>query len=146
MKRDTAREIAVQLLFANKFNDIQIEDFLTDSNFASMMEYNDLYSEEIDDKSKSYIQAVINTYRDNSARINELISKNSNNWDIKRLSGTALACLKCALAEMLFFDDIPNSATINSVINIAKKYDDAKTVSFINGVLGSVDKTLPKNE
>ena len=33
--------------------------------------------------------------------------------------------------------DIPASASINEAVEMAKKYDEPETVSFINGILGS---------
>ena len=33
--------------------------------------------------------------------------------------------------------DIPNAVAINEAVEIAKKYEDEKVVSFMNGILGS---------
>ena len=35
-------------------------------------------------------------------------------------------------------DDIPSSTAINEAIELAKGYDEPETVSFINGILGSI--------
>ncbi|MCR4607985.1 MAG: transcription antitermination factor NusB, partial [Oscillospiraceae bacterium] len=56
----------------------------------------------------------------------------------------ALAVMRCAVCEMLYFDDIPPSVTINEAVEIAKSFDSPETVSFINGLLGSVNKALSK--
>ena len=39
--------------------------------------------------------------------------------------------------EMLYMPEIPNAAAINEAVEIAKKYEDEKVVSFMNGILGS---------
>ena len=140
MKRDTAREIAIQLIFSDRFNDIDIDNFLSADNLSFMAEDCDLYEESLDSKSSEYIRTIIGKYRENSERINELISQNSNGWSIKRISGTALAVLKCAVTEILYMEDIPIAASINSAVEIDKKYDEPDVVSFVNGVLGSIVK------
>ena len=38
--------------------------------------------------------------------------------------------------------DIPEGVSINEALELAKKYDEPETVSFINGILG----TFVKNE
>ena len=40
----------------------------------------------------------------------------------------------CALPIL---PDIPNAAAINEAVEIAKKYEPADVVSFLNGILGS---------
>ena len=55
---------------------------------------------------------------------------------MKRISGTALAVLRVAIAEILYREDVSLATAINSAVEIDKKYDDADTVAFVNGVLG----------
>ena len=57
-------------------------------------------------------------------------------WKIERISKTALAVLRCALCEILYMEDIPDSAAINEAVELAKGYDEPDTVAFVNGVLG----------
>ena len=40
------------------------------------------------------------------------------------------------MCEILYLPDVPEAAAINEAVELAKKYEDAETVSFINGVLG----------
>ena len=53
-----------------------------------------------------------------------------------RISKTALAVLRCALCEIIYMDDIPDSAAINEAVELDKGYDEPDTVAFVNGVLG----------
>ena len=54
--------------------------------------------------------------------------------------------------EILYMPDIPAAASINDAVEIAKKYEDEKVVSFINGILGTFvrtefpDQSAPKPE
>ena len=36
--------------------------------------------------------------------------------------------------------DVPDAAAINEAVELAKKYEDADTVAFINGVLGAFQR------
>jgi len=45
--------------------------------------------------------------------------------------------MKLAMFEILYMPDIPDSASINEAVELAKRYEPPETVSFINGILGS---------
>ena len=73
---------------------------------------------------------------EHSTELDGYIQKYSNGWKPERISKTARAALRCALCEILYMDDAPERAAINEAVELAKSYDDAETVSFVNGVLG----------
>ena len=57
----------------------------------------------------------------------------------------AASILRTAMYEVLYMQDIPNAAALNEAVEIAKKYEDDKTVSFLNGILGTFSRTeLPE--
>lgn len=136
MKRNTAREIAVQIIFGEKFDSFPVDEFLNDENRSMLSLDCDLYSENLG-KQKDYIRSVVCAYSDHAEEIDGYIKQFSSGWDIRRISGTALAVLRCAIAEILYIEDVPTAVAINSAVEIDKKYDDSETVSFVNGVLGS---------
>ena len=68
------------------------------------------------------------------------IEKYSKGWKVSRISRTALAVLRCALCEILYFEDVPASAAINEAVELDKGYDESDTVAFVNGVLGGFMK------
>ena len=43
--------------------------------------------------------------------------------------------------EVLYMPDVPNKAAINEAVELAKKYEEPSTVPFINGVLGSFERS-----
>lgn len=144
MKRDSAREIAVQIVYGAALTDRDFseftEDFLRDEHLASLMtedELAELYGDKMDSQ-REYLNAVISAVAENISEIDSQIEKNSRGWSLSRISGTALAVLRVCTAEILYLDDVPDAAAINSAVEIAKGYDDEQTVSFINGVLGAI--------
>jgi N utilization substance protein B len=50
--------------------------------------------------------------------------------------------MQAALAEVMTFDDVPLSVTLNEYVEIAKHYSTAKSGSFVNGLLDSITKKL----
>ena len=57
----------------------------------------------------------------------------------------AAAIMRTAMYEVLYMPDIPNAAAINEAVEIAKKYESAEVVSFVNGILGTFVRTEFEN-
>ena len=143
MTRDTAREMAVQLIFGLDHCDADREAFLdtffSEEHFSSLKTENEeLYIEYPSGKMLAYIQRIVFGVFDNLEEIDGLIQRYSSvSWDIARISGTALAVLRVAVFEILYLEDVPVASAINSAVEIDKKYDTADTVAFVNGCLGA---------
>ena len=140
MKRTTAREIAVQLGFyaaqsEKPVKDI-IDEFFDKEYYETLANEDELFAEYPDKWSMDYITRLATTMDDYRIQIDKYIEKYAKGWKINRISKTAMAVLRCAVCEVLYMDDIPNSAAINEAVELAKGYDEAEKVSFINGVLG----------
>jgi len=48
--------------------------------------------------------------------------------------------LRCAMCEILYVPDVPTASAIDEAVELAKKYEPAETVAFLNGVLGGFVK------
>ena len=57
------------------------------------------------------------------------------NWDSDRIAQVDQVILKTAIAELLYFQNIPTKVTLNEYLEIAKDYSTPKSNNFINGVL-----------
>lgn len=68
----------------------------------------------------------------------ELIAKNSPNWETERIAMMDLIILKMALAEAQIFESIPLKVTMNEYIELANYYSTPKSNVFINGLLDSL--------
>ena len=69
--------------------------------------------------------------------LDEYISRYAKNWQFARIPRTAAAIMRVSMYEILYMPNIPNRASINEAVEIAKKYEDPKMVAFLNGILGS---------
>ena len=140
MKRTTAREIAVQLGFYASASDKPvskiIDDFFDEEYFATLASEDELFAEYPEKKQKDYIIRLAENMEAYRIQIDKYIEKYAHGWKVERISKTAIAVLRCAICEVMYMDDIPNSAAINEAVELAKGYDEPETVAFINGVLG----------
>lgn len=146
MKRNDARRIAVCLAYSCDLtqNDTEsvLNQFFSDEHYSSLQEENEIFSVYPDSDQMKYISQVLTVLTEHLYEIDELISRFSETRKVERISKTALAVLRCAISEMLFIDDIPESVSINEAVNISKEFDSPDTVSFINGVLGSISRNI----
>ncbi len=127
MTRRQAREQAFILLFEKSFNnESTVDELLELALELGMYEYDD------------FSNKLIHTTCNNLESIDEYISKNSKGWKINRISKVSLAIIRLALAEILYFDDIPDGVTVNEAVELAKKYSIPEDTSFVNGILGTV--------
>ena len=69
--------------------------------------------------------------------LDQYIAQYAKNWKFARIPLPAAAIMRVAMYEILYRPDIPAAASINDAVEIAKKYEDEKIVSFINGILGA---------
>ena len=127
MTRRQAREQAFILLFEKSFNtEASVDELLELAKELRMLE---------DDE---FVAALVNTTCDNIGAIDEHISANSKGWKINRIPKVTLAIIRMALAEILYFDDVPDGVSVNEAVELAKKYSTPEDASYINGLLGTV--------
>jgi len=62
------------------------------------------------------------------------------NWDKDRLVATDMAIIVTALAEIVYFSDIPVKVSINEYVEISKYFGTAKSSTFVNGILDTLSK------
>ena len=138
MTRTSARQLAVQLSFAERAgSDLAPEDFFDEEYFASLPSEEPLFQELPDEKQRAYICSIVNGVREHTGELDEIIARYSRGWKISRISRTALAVLRCSLYELCYMPEVPTAAAINEAVELSKGYDEPETVSFINGILGS---------
>lgn len=124
--RSQEREQAFIVLFENIFNpDISVAELF------SLAEESEFFEE------TEFSRKLVDTTVDHYAEIDTEIEAYTVGWSIQRITKVALAILRLAICEILYFDDIPASVSINEAVELAKKYAEKKDSSFINGVLGS---------
>ena len=131
MNRSETREAAFKLLYQ-----IEIQKEANNEDIELFFENNNIDSTE----SKEYIIDVISGINNNSKEILQKISKNlKEDWEVERISKVNLAILKLAIYE-IDYKELPYKVVINEVVELAKKYGEEASPSFINGILASIVK------
>ena len=148
MVRNTAREIAIHLSYELSFTDKPVEELLderlTPESFAALAEEDPLYQETPNAKQADYIRRLVRGVADHAPELDGYIAKYAKGWNFARIPLVASAIMRVAMYEVLYMPEIPASAAINAAVDLAKKYDEPKVASFVNGILGSfVRKELP---
>ena len=132
MNRSETRESAFRLLYSFQL--------IKDIDYKEQI---DLYigEENITDKDAvSYIKETVEGVVKNDKDIEDIITQNiKEEWTIARINKVNLTLLKLGIYEMLY-SKLPYKVVINEVVELAKKYGDDNSKSFVNGVLASVVK------
>lgn len=137
MNRSAAREKAFKLLYS-----MEIQHETSTEQADIYIQNNDI----TDEKTKQYILDVVNGVKQNEENIKKLISDNLKaEWQIERISKINIALLKLATYEIIY-KQIPYKVAINEAIELAKKYGEDNSHSFINGILASIVKDNIINE
>lgn len=144
MTRRQAREIAMHLSFETGVNPGAMAEILENmfdrEYYATLAGEADIYSEYPDENQMEYILSLAHGIYEHAAELDYYIEKYAKNWKISRISRVAVAVMRTAMFEVLYMSDVPNAAAISEAVEIAKKYEEKETVSFINGILGSFVK------
>lgn len=131
MTRREAREYAFKLIFEIPFYDHERCEERLGFFFENL-------NDKAGDDDKNYINDAVRACFENIQEIDNAISANLKNWKLERLSKVDLSILRLAATEILFIDSIPDKVSVNEAVNVAKKYGDDNSPSFINGVLANL--------
>lgn len=141
MIRNVAREIAMHLSFELSFTDLTADELLeqriSGPHFEAMAPEYEVYGELPGPSQRAYICKLVKGIAAHSYELDQYIEKYSKGWRFERIPLVAGAIMRLAMYEILYMPEIPNGAAINEAVEIAKKYENADVVRFINGVLGA---------
>ncbi len=83
----------------------------------------------------------------NKAAIDDIIAKNATEWPIEQITIVDRNVLRLGIYEMMFIKDTPARVVINEAVEMAKSFGGGGSAGkFVNGVLGTLYKTLPSEE
>ena len=71
-----------------------------------------------------------------------LLQSHVRNWELSRLALPDRLVVRLAVAELLYFEDIPPKVTLNEALELAKAFSTEKSGAFVNGVLDAIYRAL----
>jgi N utilization substance protein B len=80
------------------------------------------------------------------AELDEVLGRFSRHWRVQRIAKIELAILRLSLYEVLHCRDTPLKVAINEAVELAKRYGDENSRTFINGILDAVAKAVEHGE
>ena len=128
MKRSALREQIFLLLFRVEFNDAE-EMRMQEELFFSGSE------EPIGASDARYIREKYERIVEKLPAIDAEINEKTVGWDTSRMSKVDLTIIRLAVYEILFDDTVPTGVAINEAVELAKRYGQDESSSFVNGVL-----------
>ncbi|MFZ5364676.1 MAG: transcription antitermination factor NusB [Patescibacteria group bacterium] len=133
--RHLARTIAMQSLFE--------WDFLGKKNniIPQIMDYN--YQEFASKaKDKGFSEKIAAGVIKHLDAIDDYIKKFAPQWPIEQITTIDRNILRIGIYELVFDKDVPAKVAINEAIEIAKTFGGESSGKFVNGVLGSIYKSV----
>ncbi|MBQ3221340.1 MAG: transcription antitermination factor NusB [Clostridia bacterium] len=127
--RTTAREAALNIVYAQQFN-TDCLDALKKKIFKQFK------LEKEDDL--LFAADLIATVEEHRSELIAGIEDACHHYKENRINRMDKSILLIAMAEILYFDDIPPVVSVSEATNLARKYSTEKSVDFVNGVLSGV--------
>ncbi len=150
MTRGNARELAVHLIYGQKFTGEDpgqvITTRLDKEYYANLGQEHEVYADRPSRAQRAYIDMVVEGVVSRAEDLNAYIQQYSIGWDISRISKLARTVMQLAIFEILYVEDVPTGVAISEAVRIAKMYDGSDTGSFVNGILGSFARSLSQEE
>ncbi len=130
MRRTEARELLMQMLFQMEAQN----DFSQKACDA----FAEIYMEE--SSQMPYFTKVYECFAAHRKEIDARLNQAAESWKTTRMARVDLAVLRLCAAEILFMDepDIPQAASINEAVDLAKKFGGEESGKFVNGILGKL--------
>ena len=126
--RSTAREAAFQTVFARLLG-----GDLTEAERAKIYRQHKLGEED-----KAFAERLVSVTEEHFEQLSATISSAVTRFADYRIYTADKAIMLIALAEILYFGDIPPVVSVSEAASIARKYSTERSADFVNGVLGGI--------
>lgn len=136
MNRREIRERIFKLLFRVEFYkagemEEQKELFLEDAED---------FPENVSEKDKLEITEKYDAIAAKLSEIDAMIDDKATGWSTKRMGKVDLTIIRLAVYEICFDEQVPTGVAINEAVELAKRYGQDGSPSFVNGVLAKFAK------
>ena len=130
MTRSKLREQIFKLLFRVEFNDAaemeqQCRLFFTEGD------------EEFGEKDAEYIKTKYEAILKRLPDIDRDINDRTKGWTTDRMSKVDLTIIRLGVYEIMYDDTVPEGVAVNEAVELAKRFGQKESYSFVNGVLSN---------
>lgn len=128
MTRTELRECVFKLLFRVEFNEPE-----------DMEQQKELFFSDEDvncsEKDAAYIADKYERIKEEIPELDKVLFEKAEGWTKNRIGKVELTIFRLAIYEILKDDSVPAGVAINEAVELAKKYGQDNSGSFVNGVL-----------
>ena len=133
MNRSLLREQVFKLLFRVEFNSME-----------DMSEQEELFTttgdEDFSTADADYIRDKYEKIAEKLSEIDDAINDKTKGWDTARMAKVDLTIIRLAVYEIKYDESVPTGVAINEAVELAKKYGQDNSGTFVNGVLAKFAK------
>ncbi len=146
-KRTRSREFALQVLYQVDMTHADskeiLEDFWQDRTdlVLSSQEKEAVEEDKKDPEVRQYTEILVLGTLDKLPSIDKTIERFAENWEMKRMGYVDRNILRLSTYEILHLEEIPLKVAINEAVELAKRYGEADSSKFVNGILDRIAKT-----
>ncbi|GGZ59226.1 N utilization substance protein B [Streptomyces inusitatus] len=90
-----------------------------------------------------YTMELVEGYAQYAARIDDLISTYSVDWEIDRMPVVDRNIIRLSTYELVWVDGTPDAVVIDEAVQLAKEFSTDESPSFVNGMLGRFKELKP---
>ena len=127
--RNAAREAALNVVFAQQFNTDYV-DVLKKKIFKQFKLEKD--------EDLLFAADLVATVDEHRVELINGIEDACHHYKANRINAMDKSILLIAMAEILYFDEIPPVVSVSEATGLARKYSTEKSADFVNGVLSGV--------
>lgn len=127
MSRRELREQVFKLLFRIEFNSAE------DMPEQEKLFFDD--EESAKDADADYVADKFRRISEKLTQIDAQINEKAEKWDTARMSKVDLTILRLAVYEIQYDETVPTGVAINEAVELAKKFGQDASFSFVNGIL-----------
>ncbi len=127
--RNAAREAALNILFAKQFN----SDCMDSLQKKIYKQFKLVQEEDV-----AFANALTSTVEEKCEELLAEIEKACHHYRVDRINPMDKCILLIAMAEIVYFEDIPPVVSVSEATGLAKKYSTDTSADFVNGVLAGV--------
>lgn len=140
--RHEARCLALKALFEWSFNSVDpVEIVSRDAQYYAGMVTG--YEEEARAEADPELSLlIVKGVIDNLEAIDKIIEGAAVEWPVEQIAKIDLEVLRISIFELYFARNVPPKVAIDEAVELGKEYGGENSAKFINGVLGTVVKTL----
>ncbi|MCI5141953.1 MAG: transcription antitermination factor NusB [Candidatus Electrothrix sp. ATG1] len=131
--RRKSRELTLQFFYGH---DLQERPSAEDILHNEVEEFYTCFKS--DQKAHAYAKKLINGICTRQQEIDKALADCSHHWRVERMALIDRNILRIAAYEMLYIKDVPATVAINEALEIAKRFAEPESVSFINGILDNL--------